>query len=91
MLEAQLSKRRQSSGELMVAYIRMSSAYSLTVQSRSCTISLMKMRNNSGVNTIPCGTPERTEEGLLLIPCCKGAAQKRTCMYQFLQMALVNC
>ena len=52
----------------MVAYIRMSSVYSLTVQCRSFTISLMKMRNNSGANTVPCGTPERTEEGLLLTP-----------------------
>ena len=34
-------KRRQSLGEAMVAYIRMSSAYSLTVQCRSCTISLI--------------------------------------------------
>jgi len=52
----------------MVAYIRMLSAYSLTVQCRSCTISLMKMRNNSGAYTVRCGTPERTEEGLLLTP-----------------------
>jgi len=28
----------------------------------------MKMRNNSGANTVHCGTPERTEEGLLLTP-----------------------
>jgi len=52
----------------MVTYVRMSSAYSLTVQCRSCTILLMKMRNSNGASTAPCGTPEKTEEGLLLTP-----------------------
>jgi len=52
----------------MVAYIRMSSLYSLTVQCRSCTIWLLKMNNSNGASTVPCGTSERTEEDLLLTP-----------------------
>jgi len=37
----------------------------------------MKMRNNSGANTVPCGTPERTEEGLLLTPYVASVWPKR--------------
>ena len=61
-------RRTASSSPLILAYNKLSSANSLICDATQSDISLMYARNSSGPNTVPCGTPDRTEAFLDVLP-----------------------